>query len=154
MITYKIRKAKLRDIKTIHELINYYAKRDLLLNRSLMELYDHIRDFFICEYKSKIIAICSLNICWQDLAEIRSLAVKKGFQNKGVGTELIKECIKEAKELGIKRVFTLTPSPKFFIKQGFKKTKKELLPQQIWAFCVQCVKFPNCDETALIYDRL
>ena len=152
MITYKIRKAKLSDIKVIYELISYYAKQDLLLQRSLVELYDHIRDFFICEHRGKIIAICSLNICWKDLAEIRSLAVKKEFQNKGVGTELIKECMKEAKELGIKRVFTLTPSPKFFIKHRFKKIKKELLPQQIWAFCVQCVKFPNCDETALIYN--
>jgi amino-acid N-acetyltransferase len=87
---------------------------------------------------------------WEDLAEIRSLAVDKNYQDRGIGKNLVKQCLKEAKALGLKRVFALTYHPEFFKKLGFKDTDKASLPQKIWGDCLRCPKFPECDENAVI----
>lgn len=148
----KIRKAKISDIKTVHKLINEFAKKGEMLPRSLNELYEKIRDFFIAEENGEIKGVCALHILWDDLAEIRSLVVKKEAQKQGVGSLLIKKCLNEAKHFGIKRVFVLTYIPDFFEKFGFQEIDKAKLPQKIWSDCIKCPKFPECDEIALIYD--
>jgi amino-acid N-acetyltransferase len=145
-----IRKAQIRDIKEIQKLINYFAKQDLMLPRSLNELYESLRDFWICEENKKIMGCCALHISWDDLAEIKSLAVAKNKQKKGIGSWLINACLKEAKELGATRVFALTYKPDFFKKFGFKRIKNADLPHKIWAECINCCKFPNCQEVAMI----
>lgn len=147
----KIRKAIIPDIKAIHKLINEFAKKGQMLPRSLNELYENIRDFFIAENNNEILGICALHILWEDLAEIRSLAVKREFQNKGIGQKLVKSCLKEAKKFGVKQVFVLTYIPDFFKKAGFTEIDKSKLPQKIWGDCIRCHKFPECDEIALIY---
>ena len=147
-----IRKALIKDAKEIISIINFYADRGEMLYRSINELYENIRDFIVYEIDGEIIAVSSLHIDWEDLAEIRSLAVKEKSSRKGIGSELVRECMKEAKELGIKKVFTLTYVPKFFEKMGFKIVDKAQFPHKIWGDCVKCPKFPSCDETALIYE--
>ncbi|MEN2994714.1 MAG: N-acetyltransferase [Thermodesulfovibrio sp.] len=148
----KIRKATVSDVKSIHKLINEFAKKGEMLPRSLNELYENIRDFLIAEENGEIKGVCALHILWEDLAEIRSLAVKKDSQKKGIGTLLVKKSLNEAKKLGIKRVFVLTYIPEFFKKIGFKNFDKSKLPQKIWGDCIRCPKFPECDEVALIYE--
>ena len=111
-----IRKAKVGDIKQIQELINYFAGQDLMLPRSLNILYENLRDFFVCEDKNKIVGCSALHISWDDLAEIKSLAVTRNYQNKGIGRKLAEACILEAKEIGAGRVFVLTYAPDFFKK--------------------------------------
>lgn len=145
-----IRKAKIKDIKQIQTLINSFAKDDLMLPRSINELYENLRDFFVYEDKGRVIGCCALHISWDDLAEIKSLAVDRRHQNKGVGRILIEECIKEAKELGAKKFFVLTYAPVFFKKFGFQKIAHNKLPHKIWAECIKCPKFPDCREIALI----
>ena len=145
-----IRKAKLNDIKEIQRLIKLYAPRGGILPRSLSELYDHLRDFFVFVRNRKVIGICALHICWDDLAEIRSLAVEEEDQNKGIGAKLVKACLEESRLLGVKRVFALTYQPDFFEKLGFKKVDKTVLPHKIWTDCLKCVKFPDCDEIAVL----
>ena len=145
-----IRKAKVGDIKQIQELINYFAGQDLMLPRSLNVLYESLRDFFVCEDKKKIVGCSALHISWDDLAEIKSLAVAKNYQNKGIGGKLAEACIREAKEIGAGRVFALTYAPDFFKKLGFRQTPHNKLPHKIWAECINCPKFPDCQETALI----
>jgi amino-acid N-acetyltransferase len=145
-----IRKAKIEDIKQIHSLINFFAEEDLMLPRSLNELYDNIRDFWVYEEDNKVLGCAALHISWDDLAEIKSLAVKKDWQERGIGKQLISACIKEAKELGAKRAFVLTYHFKYFSKLGFKRVKHDTLPHKIWAECINCPKFPNCQEIALI----
>lgn len=108
-----IRKAKVGDIKQIQELINYFAGQDLMLPRSLNILYENLRDFFVCEDKNKIVGCSALHISWDDLAEIKSLAVTRNYQNKGIGRKLAEACILEAKEIGAGRVFVLTYAPDF-----------------------------------------
>ena len=130
-----IRKANVKDIKTIHKLLGYYAGQGLLLPRALSDMYDHLRDFYVEEddsQKGSIIAACALGICWEDLAEIRSLAVHKDHRGKGLGAKLVQACIDEAETLGIRRVFTLTYAPEFFSGMGFEEIEKSALPHKIW----------------------
>ena len=145
-----IRKARLQDVKQIQALINFFAKADLMLPRSLNELYENLRDFWVCAENRQIIGCVALHVSWEDLAEIKSLAVKKNKQGKGIGSQLIKMCIEEAKGLGIKKMFALTFRPQLFKKFGFKKTRHSSLPHKIWAECINCHKFPNCQEIALV----
>ncbi|HBF42776.1 MAG TPA: N-acetyltransferase [Desulfobacteraceae bacterium] len=150
-----IKKAVIKDIKPIHKILNQYADQDLLLPRSLSELYDHLRDYFVVEgndHRHPILGVCGLRIFWEDLAEVKSLAVSQGQQGKGLGSGLVKMCLKEAKHLGLNRVFALTYVPDFFATLGFRIIDKSVLPQKIWADCLHCPKFPNCNELAVIID--
>lgn len=148
----RIRKAIIRDAKDIHSIINRFAKRDKMLPRSLNEIYENIRDFFVCTERGGIIGVSALHVLWDNLAEIRSIAVLKEYQGKGIGRRLIRQCIKEAKKLGVMRVFALTYNPEFFKDLGFKEIDKNSLPQKIWGDCLKCPKFPECDEIAVIKD--
>jgi len=145
-----IRKARIEDIKKIQELINSFAKLDLMLPRSLNELYENLRDFWVAEEKNKVVGCCALHVSWDDLAEIKSLAIKKDRQKRGIGAQLVTTCIKEAKELGAKRIFVLTYKPEYFKRFGFRRIRDSQLPHKIWAECINCCKFPNCQETALL----
>lgn len=145
-----LRKALLKDIQQMQELINSFAKDNVMLPRSLNELYDNIRDFWVYEKNDKIIGCAALHICWDNLAEIKSLAVKKTMQKKQIGTELVTRCLEEAKVLGAKKVFALTYKPEFFKKFGFRRVKHSDLPHKVWAECINCPKFPNCQEIALL----
>ncbi len=97
-----------------------------------------------------MVGICALHICWDDLAEIRSLAVREEDRKKGIGAKLVKACLEESRKLGIKRVFALTYEPEFFERLGFRKVDKAGLPHKIWTDCLKCVKFPDCDEVSLV----
>jgi len=145
-----IRKARIEDIRQIQELINQYARQVLMLPRPLSNLYECLRDFWVCEENNRIIGCCALHIIWEELAEIRSLAVKKSWQGRGVGQQLVKAAIFEAEELGCKAIFALTYIPNYFKRLGFRKISKEKLPHKIWTECINCPKFPDCEEVALI----
>ena len=152
MKDFLLRRAKVKDAKEICKLINEYAKKGIMLPRSLQSVYEHIRDFFVIEKDNQIVATCALCIFGEDLGEVRSLAVKKNYHGQGLGKVLIKACIEDAKNLGLKKIFTLTYQVDFFKKLGFKVVNKETLPQKIWKDCLYCPKFPDCDETALILE--
>lgn len=148
-----IRRALIADAEQIQRLINRFADEERLLPRSLSEVYDNLRDFYVYEGQDRHIGgVCALHICWEDLAEIRSLAVVKGERKKGIGGKLIEACLLEARQLGVKQVFLLTYIPPYFERTGFQVTDKSTLPHKIWADCIRCVKFPDCDETAMILD--
>jgi amino-acid N-acetyltransferase len=146
----RIRKAKISDLKQVHKLINNFARREQMIPRSLNEIYETLRDFVVCEDYGDICGVCALHIMWEDLAEIRSLAVDKKYQKKGIGKTLVKQCLKEAKALGLRKIFALTYQPAFFKKIGFLDIDKSSLPQKIWGDCLRCHKFPECDEQAVI----
>ncbi len=144
-------KAKISDVKSMHKLINHYADKDEMLPRSLSELYENIRDYYVIRRGKKVIGCAALHVCWDDLAEIKSSAVDKKYIRQGIGTILVEACLQEARELGISTVFALSYKPTFFKKFGFAIIDKNELPQKVWGECFRCSKFPNCDETALIY---
>jgi amino-acid N-acetyltransferase len=132
--------------------VNEFSKKGEMIPRSLNDLYEKMRDIFVCEEDGEIKGVCALHILWEDLAEIRSLAVKSESQRTGIGRRLVTTCIKEAEKLGITKVFALTYHPGFFKKIGFQDIDKSNLPQKIWADCLKCPKFPECDESAVILD--
>lgn len=145
-----VRKARIPDIRIVHRLINDFAKKGEMIPRSMNDLYENIRDLFVCEKDGEIKGVCALHILWEDLAEIRSLAVRKDAQRLGIGGRLIRTCLKEARKLGIGKVFALTYHPDFFKRFGFVEIDKTKLPHKIWGECLRCPKFPECDEVAVI----
>jgi amino-acid N-acetyltransferase len=147
-----IRPAKVGDAPTLQKLINHYAKKEEMLPLSLHEIYDSLRDFSVYEKQKRILGVCALHISWEALAEIRSLAVDEGHLTQGIGTQLLKYKLQEAKELGASQVFVLTYKPQFFQQHGFHIIEKSKLPHKIWADCIKCVKFPDCTEIALLYE--
>lgn len=149
---FVIRKAKVSDVSYIYKIVNYYAERRVMLPRSLSELYENIQGFFVAEISGKVVGCCSLSVTWEDLAEIRALAVDKRYTCKGIGGELIEKCHEYAKELGIKKIFVLTYIPEYFKKFGYRRISKDKLPHKIWSECIKCPFFPDCNEVPMIKD--
>lgn len=147
-----LRKAKIDDVPQIHTLVNSFASQGEMLGRSRSELYEGLRDFFVVESGVEILGCAALHINWEDLAEVRSLAVLPGKQGKGLGKTLVNACIEEARSLGLARVYALTYRPDFFEGVGFSRVSKDSLPQKVWGDCLKCPKFPNCDEEAVIME--
>ncbi len=145
-----IRSARMEDAEAIQSLVNRYSEKGLMIKKSLSEIYENIRDYFICGKKDKIIGACCLKIYWKDLAEICSLAVMKKETKKGIGTLLLNHVETETRNMGISSLFCLTYVPDFFEANGFKKIDKSKLPQKVWGECVKCHKFPLCDEIAMM----
>ena len=148
----QIRKAKISDVEKIYNLISHFAEQGLMLIRPRALLYEAIREFTVAEKNGHLVGASSLHIIWEDLAEIRSLAVNERFGDQGIGRMLVKASLQEARELELKRVFALTYKEGFFLKCGFSPVSKEKLPQKVWKECMDCPKFPYCDETAVMID--
>ncbi len=147
----KYLKPTLEDIPKMQKLIEPEVKEGIILPRSDDEVATNIRSYFIARDDNKLIGFTALHIHSQNLAEIRSLIVDKNYRGKGIGKELIKQTILEAKKLKVKKIFTLTYEKIFFEKMGFREIAKELLPEhKIWADCIKCKHFPICNEIALI----
>ena len=144
-----VEKARISDADKMHKLINHFADKGEMLPRSLSEIYENIRDYFVIRYETQVIGCAGLHVMWSDLAEIKSMAVSEKSQRQGIGSQLVEACIKEAKVLGIPTIFCLTYKPAFFEKFGFSQLDKMELPQKVWTECYRCPKFPNCDEVAL-----
>jgi amino-acid N-acetyltransferase len=147
-----LRGAHVDDVEQMNKLVNHFAQKDLMLVRSLSELYENIRDYYVYIENGSVVGCAALHIFWKDLAEIKSIAVEEEYQKRGIGRELIEKCLEEGKALGINRLFVLTYIPEFFERMGFKRVDKELLPHKIWSECVKCYKFPDCDEVPLIIE--
>lgn len=147
-----IRKARIGDVKEIQKLLTNFASRGEMLSRSLSELYEALRDFYVSEEDGVLLGTSALHIVWDDLAEVRSVAVSEHAGRRGIGTQVVGACIAEARELGLKRLFCLTYKPEFFAKFGFQVVDKSQLPHKVWGDCIKCVKFPDCDEIAMILD--
>ncbi|MBL7150915.1 N-acetyltransferase [Candidatus Microgenomates bacterium] len=157
-----IRKAKISDAYKIKKIIDFYARREIMLFRPIYAIYSNIRDYFVAQLNRKVVGCCALHILGKEyrpgrresvLAEIKSLAILEKYQGKRIGTRLAKKCIREAKKMEINKIFTLTIEENvgFFKKLGFKEIKKTELPQKIWQECADCPRFPSdCNEVSLI----
>jgi len=147
-----LRKAQISDVKGIQKLLMVFANRGEMLSRSLSELYESLRDFYVYEEEGTLLGATALHIVWEDLAEVRSVAVAENMTRRGIGTKLVQACIDEARALGLKRLFCLTYRPDFFASLGFRLVDKSELPHKVWGDCIKCAKFPDCDENAMILD--
>lgn len=145
-----LRKARTGDVLAMQRLINDFADKGAMLHRSLSELYENIRDFFVIEEAGEILGCAGLHVSWRDLAELKSLAVAERAQGRGFGRRLIAACVQEAEEIGLERVFALTYVPDLFVKMDFQVVDKAVLPRKVWTECVFCPKFPDCGEVAVL----
>lgn len=149
LVEYKT--AKLKDIKAMQEMVADEVKKGIILPRSDSEIAQNIRSYTLALKDNKIVGYASLYIYSIELAEIRSLVVSKNLRANGIGSNLVKILLEEAKFQDIKKVFALTYADKFFKKLGFVEISKEELPdQKIWADCIKCKQFPVCNEIAVI----
>lgn len=147
---FVFRKSRMTDVENIHCLINKYASEGLMLARSRSSLYEGLREYTVVEDRGKMIGVGGLHILWFDLAEVRSLAIVPEYAKKGIGRQLVQVLEEEAKYLGIPKLFALTYQPGFFVKCGFTEISNKDLPQKVWKECIDCPKFPDCDEHAVI----
>ena len=146
-----VERARISDVAKMYELINSFADKGEMLARPISEIYENVRDYFVVRDGERVIACAALHIIWSDMAEIKSLAVVEESQKHGIGVQLVKSCLREAKQLGIPTVFCFTYKPAFFESVGFSQLDKMELPHKVWGECYRCPKFPDCDEVALIY---
>ena len=147
----RLRKATVGDVPQIQRLIKTFADRDEMLHRSHNELLETLRDFFVVEVGGQIMACAAIHVTWDDLAELKSVAVAPTAQGQGYGKIIVDRCLSEARELGLRRVFALTYKPDFFAKRGFRIIDRSMLPHKVWGECIKCHKFPNCNEIAMMY---
>jgi amino-acid N-acetyltransferase len=153
---YPIRKGTVSDVKGILQLVNGFAAANLMLPRGPRDLFENIRDFAVAtehetgEGNTPLIIACGgLHVLWEDMAEVRSLAIHPNYQNKGLGRKLVEFMIKEAAQLGVKRLYTFTLAEEFFKQLGFQPKQKEDLPTKLWDDCSRCPKYFKCDEVGM-----
>ena len=141
---FRYRHATFAEVESIFALINGFAAEGLMLPKTYSTLYETLPEFVV-----KIVGCGALHCTWAELAEIRSLAVHRDFHRRGIGGEIVKILLDDGKKLGVTKFFTLTYNAKFFGSVGFEVVPRESLPQKIWRDCLDCPKFPACDEIAM-----
>jgi amino-acid N-acetyltransferase len=145
-----IRPAKVSDVKAIHKIVEYYADNKEMLHRSLNSIYENIQEYIVADENGEVIACGALHVSWEDLAEVKALAVAPEHRRKKLGTKIVEKLQENARELGVKKVFSLSFKPNFFIKLGYCVIPKETLPHKIWSECINCHLFPDCGEVPLL----
>lgn len=147
-----IRDAKTSDAVAINSLIASHAELDIMLFRSVADIYEYLQTFKVADVDGVTAGCCALQVVWSELGEIKSLAVEKAYFSQGLGSELVQACLEKGCQLGVKEIFTLTLEPVFFEKLGFRRIEKESLPMKVWSDCARCSKQDNCDEIAMAID--
>ena len=147
------RKPTFDDIEAIFQLVNGYANAGVMLARSRNMLYETIRDMVIAvDDGGQVVGVGGLHVIWNELAEVRTMAVSPEHTRQGIGAEIVKRLLEEGRAIGVKQFITLTYKPGFFQTLGFRTISKDQLPHKIWKECIDCPKFPNCDEIAMVLD--
>lgn len=145
-----VRPACVDDVPAILELINGLAQEQLMLPRSPLSVYEGLRDFVVAEAEGRFAGCGALKVVWADLAEVRSLAVRKSAQKAGIGRALVDRIVDDAHALGVPTLFAFTYVPGFFGKLGFDVVQHESLPHKVFSDCMHCPKFMACDEIAMV----
>ncbi|WP_255668467.1 N-acetyltransferase [Brevibacillus daliensis] len=148
--TLVVRQATIQDVDQMLEIINFNAAKGLMLPRTKLSICEHLQSFIVAYDGQGVIGMGGLHILWEDLAEIRSLAIAERAQGLGIGKKIVIALVEQATNLGIQRVLSLTYQVDFFHKCNFHIVQKETLPQKVWKDCINCSKLPMCDEIAMI----
>jgi amino-acid N-acetyltransferase len=145
-----VRKAVMRDIPPILDLINGYAAKGIMLPRTEFELSEAIRDFTVVLRGDELLGCGALHFYSPTTAEIRSLAVSERAKTHGVGRKLIEALVAEAQSYELDAIFAFTYVVEFFNKVGFHVVERGVLPLKAWKDCLRCPKFQACDEIAVL----
>jgi amino-acid N-acetyltransferase len=149
-IATAVRKAAIRDIGNILELINIYAAQGIMLPRTEFEMSENIRDFSVAYDGNHLVGCGALHFYTPTTAEVRSLAVRPEIKQHGVGRTIVEALEEEARENDLAAIFAFTYSPGFFRKLGFDQVERGELPLKVWKDCLRCSKFEHCDEIAVL----
>lgn len=146
-----VRHARVTDAKRICEIVNHHAERARMLHRSLESVYDTVREFLVAEDDGgRVVGCVAVDVAWSDLAEIKSLAVAPDAQGRGIGSELLSAAERDARGVGVRRLFALTYEERFFARHGFERIDRDTLPVKVWRECIACPRFDHCDEIAMM----
>ena len=145
-----VEKATDNDIASIQKLLNHYASMGDLLPRTKSDIIENLEHFRVIKRDHEVIACGSLEHFTDELAEVRSLMVASNIKGAGLGRKIVDDLIETAKHRGVSRVMALTYVPEFFHKLGFITVNKDIFPEKVWGICVNCYKFHNCDEIAVL----
>ena len=145
-----VRQATNADIDSIHRLLVHYAEMGNLLPRSKQDVEQNLNNFYVIGEPDHILACGALEYFTDELAEVRSLMVDEKAKQKGYGKLIVEQLITISQQNNIKRLMALTYVPEFFHKLGFITVSKDIFPEKIWGICVNCYKFKNCDEIAVL----
>lgn len=145
-----VRPATESDVQGIQVLLNHYAAMGDLLPRTKTDIIKQLGHFRVIERAGEVIACGSLENFTPELAEVRSLMVSESIKGSGLGRKIVEQLIQMAEDRGVKRLMALTYVPNFFHKLGFKTVDKNIFPEKVWGICVNCYKFENCDEIAVL----
>lgn len=143
--------ATAHDVPAIVELVNYWAKEGENLPRSRADLVSHLQDFVVAKKDGKVVGCAALYIYNEEIAEIRSLGIWPQFQGLGQGRAMVAYLCERARQLGLKKVLSLTRVPEFFSRIGFVRDERDNLPDKVLKDCQFCPKLHACDEHALIF---
>ncbi len=116
-----IRSARTSDVKAIRELVDSYAAPGKMLTKETVTLYESVQEFTVAEENGVIVGCGALHILWEDLAEVRTVAVKQGRHKEGIGHKILEQIIECAREVGVDRIFCLTFQTEFFGRHGFEE---------------------------------
>jgi amino-acid N-acetyltransferase len=128
-----VRPARTSDVKSIRELVDSYAAPGQMLSKETVTLYESVQEFFVAENDEKFIGCGALHILWEDLAEVRTVAVAQDFHHQGVGHKILDAIIVRAREIGVKRIFCLTFQTEFFGSFGFKEIQGTPVEADVYA---------------------
>lgn len=128
-----VRGAKTSDIKKIRLIVDTYASERKLLSKETVTLYENVQEFTVAEVNGEVIGCGALHVLWEDLAEVRTVAVIKEWQGKKIGHAILEHILVKAKEIGVKKVFCLTFETKFFGAHGFTEIQGAPVEPDVYA---------------------
>jgi amino-acid N-acetyltransferase len=128
-----VRRARTADVREIRELVHPLASRGVLLAKAAVSYFESLQDFRVAQVDGVIAGCGALHVLWEDLAEIRTLAVAKEFRGHGVGSALMRRLIADAEELGVERIFCLTFETEFFGGHGFVPIEGQAVAHDVYA---------------------
>ena len=117
----EVRPARTSDIKAIHKLIVDFASGGRMLQKETVTLYESVQEFMVAVEDGQVVGCGALHVLWEDLAEVRSVAITENLRGNGIGNQILERIIDPARELGLSRIFCLTFETKFFGRHGFEE---------------------------------
>jgi amino-acid N-acetyltransferase len=127
-----IRPAKTSDVKKIRAIVDTYAVERKLLSKETVTLFESVQEFVVAESDGEVVGCGALHVLWEDIAEVRTVAVVEQMHGKGVGHLILENILARAKEVGVKKVFCLTFETKFFGSHGFKEIQGAPVDPEIY----------------------
>ena len=128
-----VRPARTSDIKKIRSIVDLYASQRRLLSKETVTLYEGVQEFTVAEVNGEVVGCGALHVLWEDLAEVRTVAVIESMQGKGIGHAILESILNKAKEIGVKKVFCLTFETKFFDSHGFNEIQGAPVEPDVYA---------------------